>query len=107
LLELQNNLSPRWAAADVPLVVVSLYDPAAPDEVDDDNDDNDADADDRDAMVSSSELEVPITPMPTTDDNDDDLNDENDDNNGKSTVSPDAVPAPAIESARSRNSIAA
>jgi hypothetical protein len=65
-LELQNNLSPRWAAADVPLVVVSLYDPAAPDEVDDD------DNDDRDAMVSSSELEVPITPA-DNDDNDDDL----------------------------------
>jgi len=52
-VELQNNLSPRWAAPDTPLVVVSLYDPAAF---------ADDDADDRNAMLSSGELEVPMAP---------------------------------------------
>jgi hypothetical protein len=78
-LELQNNLSPRWAAADVPLVVVSLYDPAAPDEVDDAADGDD----DHDAMVSSSELEVPITSDAATAD-DDDEDDNNNADDGKS-----------------------
>jgi hypothetical protein len=71
-VELQNNLSPRWAAPDVPVVVVSLYDPAAPHEVDEPDDD------DRDAMISSSELEVPITQEDDDDNNDDDDNDNND-----------------------------